>query len=212
MVKSAKRCLRKSIGRQSLTFDELSTLVVEVEYSRPLSYVSEEDADGALTPSHLLTGHRVLSLPDPTVTDEEDPDYEPSAGDLSRRMQHLRKTFDQFWDRWKREYLQELREQHTSESTQSGIRRGIQEGEPVILYDENQPRGLWRLGRVTELISSTDDHIRATKVKVMSTTGRPTILQPSNSSIHWRPEKQAWTMEPLKQKPPQGKLTHLSQG
>ena len=30
---------------------------------------------------------------------------------------------------------------------------------------------------MTELISSTDDHIRAAKVKVMSATGRPTILQ-----------------------------------
>ena len=31
MVKSVKRCLRKSIGRTSLHFDELNTLMTEVE-------------------------------------------------------------------------------------------------------------------------------------------------------------------------------------
>lgn len=48
MIKSAKRCMRKSIGRNSLTYDELLTLVTEVEAvlnSRPLTYVSSEELD-----------------------------------------------------------------------------------------------------------------------------------------------------------------------
>ena len=46
MIKSAKRCLRKVIGRNFLTYDELLTLVVEVVAvinSRPLPYVSSEN-------------------------------------------------------------------------------------------------------------------------------------------------------------------------
>ena len=31
MIKSAKRCLKKSVGRVSLTYDELLTLVTEIE-------------------------------------------------------------------------------------------------------------------------------------------------------------------------------------
>ena len=43
MVKSVKRCLKKSIGRARLTYDELLTTLVEVEMilnSRTLSYVA----------------------------------------------------------------------------------------------------------------------------------------------------------------------------
>ena len=70
MIKSAKRCLKKSVERASVTYDELSTLVTEIEAvlnSRPLTYVSTVDLEEPLTPSHLLLGYRILSLPDPTT-------------------------------------------------------------------------------------------------------------------------------------------------
>ena len=91
MIKSAKRCLRKAIGRNCLTYDELLTLVIEVEAvlnSRPLGYVSSEDAEEPLTPSHLLVGYRVMSLPDTSVPD--DPDYTPEG---SGDWRELRTSF-----------------------------------------------------------------------------------------------------------------------
>ena len=100
IIKSAKRCLKKSVGRACLTYDELLTIVTEVEAvlnSRPLSYVSMDDLDEPLPPSHLLRGYRVLS---PTLS--EDPDYDESANDLNRRMKHLLKTCEKFWKRWKK--------------------------------------------------------------------------------------------------------------
>ena len=109
MIKSAKRCLKKSVGIASLTYDELSTFVTEIEAvlnSRPLTYVSTDDLEEPLTPSHLLLGYRVLSLPDPTLSN--DPDYSESANDLDRRMKHLLKTSEKFWKCWKKEYLLEL--------------------------------------------------------------------------------------------------------
>ena len=69
MVQSVKRCLRKNIGSAKLSYDELSTALTEVEAivnSRPISYLSSEDLEEPLTPSHLMIGHRVLSLPDST--------------------------------------------------------------------------------------------------------------------------------------------------
>lgn len=67
LVKSTKRCLQKQIARAHFSFDALLTAVTEIEAvinSRPLSYVSGEDLEEPLTPSHLLVGRRILSLPD----------------------------------------------------------------------------------------------------------------------------------------------------
>ena len=66
LIQSTKRCLKRTIGGSRLSYDELLTAVIEVELilnSRPLSYVSTEDLEEPLTPSHLITGRRLLSLP-----------------------------------------------------------------------------------------------------------------------------------------------------
>ena len=72
--------------------------------SRPLSYVSTEDIEEPLTPSHLTIGRRVLSLPN-TVSycdeDESDDEVDLSHEGLERRLKHLNKTLDHFWKRWK---------------------------------------------------------------------------------------------------------------
>ena len=46
MVKSVKRCLKKSLGNSSLSYDELLTALIEIEMvvnSHPLSFVSSND-------------------------------------------------------------------------------------------------------------------------------------------------------------------------
>ena len=138
MIKSAKRCLKKSVGKNCLSFDELHTLVVEIEAvlnSRPLTYVSSEDPEEPLTPSHLLVGFRILSLPGPEVSD--DPDYSPE--ELTRRANHLSQILQHFWNRWKREYLLELREFHRSRE-RYGSTYVVQRGDVVTIYDEGHPR------------------------------------------------------------------------
>ena len=103
MVKLAKRCLKKSVGRARLTYDEVLTVLAELEMilnSRPLSYVSSEDIEESLTPSHLLIGHRVLNLPDTAVTCSEgdvDEDIDVSQKSLSKRARHLSVIMEYFW-------------------------------------------------------------------------------------------------------------------
>lgn len=59
-VKRAKRHLRRVIGAQQLTFEELATLLVQVEgclNSRPITALTEDANDSvALPPAHLLIG------------------------------------------------------------------------------------------------------------------------------------------------------------
>ena len=73
------------MGPAKLSYDELLTALTEVEMvlnSRPLMYVSADDFEEPLTPSHLLIGRRVMSLPDPVPSD--DSDKEVTANLLSR--------------------------------------------------------------------------------------------------------------------------------
>ena len=95
MIKSAKRCLKKCLGRSTLSYDELLTFITETEAvlnSRPLTFVSMDDLEEPLTPSHLFCGYRVLSLPDEVVPDMEE--YCPNPSKLNRRAKHLKLTLD----------------------------------------------------------------------------------------------------------------------
>ena len=71
MVKSTKRCLRKMIGRAHFSFDELLTALAEIEAvinSRPLFYLTADDVEEPLTPSHPLVGRRILGTKDSQLT------------------------------------------------------------------------------------------------------------------------------------------------
>ena len=96
----------------------------------------DSDVTEPLTPSHLLVGYRILTLPDASVPAETDDDYTPE--NLTRRAAHLAKTLERFWKRWKREYLLELREFHRT-SQQGGAAYLLKPGEVVTVYDEGHP-------------------------------------------------------------------------
>jgi len=60
---------KKTLGKARLTYEELLTVLIEVECilnSRPLTYLYPDDLEEPLTPSHLSNGRRMLSLPDVT--------------------------------------------------------------------------------------------------------------------------------------------------
>ena len=56
MMRSTKHCLKKVIGRAHISRDELTTEIEALLYHRPLSYVSGEDIEEPITPSHLVVG------------------------------------------------------------------------------------------------------------------------------------------------------------
>ncbi|KMQ88133.1 hypothetical protein RF55_12431 [Lasius niger] len=104
VVKSAKHHLRRVIGNATLTFEEMTTLLTQIEAclnSRPLSPLTDDPEDlTALTPGHLLIGTALTAVPEPFLQDV-------SANRLSR-WQLLQQMQDQFWSCWKLEYLQSL--------------------------------------------------------------------------------------------------------
>lgn len=181
LIKSVKRCLRKMIGQAKLTYDELSTAVIEVEAiinSRPLTYVSSDDLEEPLTPSHLLVGRRILSLPDNLSyqRDNNDEDFEVDSDHLNKRVKHLANVINQFWKRWRREYLLELRESHRNNQGRSGD-SPIAADDMVLVHDEHQPRGFWKLARVKETIVGKDGRVRGAVLKLPAKDGQTTLLR-----------------------------------
>ena len=85
LVGCTKRCLRKIIGQAKFSYDELLTAVTEVEMvlnSRPLTYVSANDLEEALTPSHLMVGRRLMNVPDHSCQEPEA--YEVTPDDITK--------------------------------------------------------------------------------------------------------------------------------
>ena len=119
MVGCVERCLKKVLGNARLTYDELLTVLTEVEAtlkSRPLTYDYDNPTEGeVLTPAHLLYGRRLLSLPEQPR--EEDDEAETS---YRRRYKYVNETLQHFWKKWQREYLANLRESHDCNAQATG--------------------------------------------------------------------------------------------
>ena len=170
LVRSVKRCLKKMLGLARLTYDELLTALVEVEMvlnSRPLTVVSAEDLEEPLTPSHLIVGYRLREAPDPQCPDHDE--FEVDSDIATKRARYLNRTISQFWQRWRKEYLVGLREMHCQPKRKSHAPR-IAVGDVVIILDE-QPRAMWKLGIVEELLIGADGENRAAVLRV-SNQGR----------------------------------------
>ncbi|XP_068721096.1 uncharacterized protein [Montipora capricornis] len=163
MVGSVKRFLHKVISNARLTFNELLTVLVEVEgtlNSRPLTYEYNNPEGEVITPAHLIYGRRLQSLPE--VSEEED----ESESTCARRCKYLNQKLQHFWKRWQLEYLMDLRESHRVQS--SSNRKSPKVGDLVTVYDEGTKRGSWKLAVVERLIAGKDKEVRVAHVRVIT--------------------------------------------
>ena len=136
-----KSAIKKVLGRAHISLQMLQTIVVEVEAllnDRPLTYISQDPNDPEpLTPSHLLAGRRITSLPYETQTIDEinNPSYDEHSR-LSKDAKTQALLLQHFTSRWKNEYLTSLREFHrTSGSNDCKIATG-----DIVLVHDDGPR------------------------------------------------------------------------
>lgn len=126
---------------------------------RPLT-VSEIDNPYSLeplTPNHILTGNTSSPLPPPGEFLKEDI-Y------IRKRWRRVQFLMEQFWSRWRREYLAQI----TLRQKWHGVRRNIKEGDIVLVKDVDLPRNQWPLGGVIESNPDEDGLVRRVKVKLQS--------------------------------------------
>ena len=86
MVHVVKRSLRKVLSKSKLTYEELLTIICEIESvvnSRPLCYDYNDSIEEVITPSHLLLGRRVL-----TKLDSDFNENSMDCNALSRRVHY----------------------------------------------------------------------------------------------------------------------------
>ncbi|GJQ75542.1 hypothetical protein Trydic_g17627 [Trypoxylus dichotomus] len=103
-IKSLKTHFCKMTKNLILTFEEAYALLTEIEAimnSRPLGHLSSDPNDPKpLTPDHFLIGDQMLELCSYQHT-------EVPRNRLLRR-EHLQYLKQHFWNRWRREYLDNL--------------------------------------------------------------------------------------------------------
>ena len=86
LVRSTKHCLKKTLASARVSYEELLSIVVEIEgilNSRPLMYMDDE-LRSPLTPSQLIIGHRLLSKEEKTPSK-----MLPTGSELSRCAKYL---------------------------------------------------------------------------------------------------------------------------
>lgn len=163
LVRSVKTALLSTLKEKSPREETLHTLLLEVEHivnSRPLTPVSADLEEEALTPNHFLIGRSSGTTPIGTFKDECDKkSWEQS--------QHLA---DYFWKRWIKEYQPLL-------LTRAGnmLFENPKVGDVVLITDGNLPRCIWPRGEIVRTLPGNDGIVRV--VEVRTNTGilkRPT--------------------------------------
>lgn len=186
-VRRLKFHLKRVIGEQKLTFEELSTVLAQIEgclNSRPLCPLSENPDDDCLTPAHFLASGPVLTI------------FETER-DLRTRWQLAQRVFQDVWNRWKNEYLTQL--QTRSKWTQQ--KENIKLNDVVIIHDDNLPAGKWAMGRVVELHPGRDGLVRVVTLKTKTGYMKRPIIKLSPLPVHNTPNKdeQKSTTDPVEE-------------
>ncbi|KAL0150932.1 hypothetical protein M9458_053851 [Cirrhinus mrigala] len=159
---------RDLLGKASLNFEEMTTILTEVEAvlnSRPLSYLhSEADEPQPLTPSHFLIGKRLTSLPPKAVVSESS--YSNLTKEhANRRWKYRQRLLTTIWNRWRKDYLMDLKSAHKSDSVKATV---LKEGDVVLIGEDRVPRQTWKMGTIEKLHSGRDGLVRSCSVRTSS--------------------------------------------
>ncbi|GAB1869103.1 Integrase catalytic domain-containing protein [Camponotus japonicus] len=156
-VKSTKYHLRWVIGEAKLTFEEMSTLLAQIEAclnSRPLQAMSDDPDDfSTLTPGHFLIGAPLLAIPEPSLAQE--------VPNTLSRWQLLQQMRDHFWQRWSREYIHTL----TSRPKWLKDERTPEVGALCLIRSEASPPTRWPLARIVKLHPGDDGIVRVVTLR-----------------------------------------------
>ncbi|XP_064106577.1 uncharacterized protein LOC135215610 [Macrobrachium nipponense] len=154
LIGNVRRVLDVVLGTQQLDYEGLCTLFCEVEAtvnSRPLTIVTSDSRDPApLTPNKLLN------------MGESPAGCHVATGSYSKqRWKQVQHMAEQFWARWKREYLSGLQQRQKWFKE----RRNVRVGDIVLMVNESVARCHWPLARVVQTKAGKDGLVRTVTVR-----------------------------------------------
>ena len=173
-IRTVRNVLNGIVKRSGsrLTTASLRTLFYEamaVVNSRPLSVESLESPTDPrpLTPNHILTMKSSGICPPPGVFDD-------ASLYVRQRWRCVQSLADEFWQRWRKEYLSPLQRRRKWQTPQ----QNAEVGDVVCLHDVATCRGDWKTARVIEVFPSDDGLVRSVKLRMATSAldknGRPT--------------------------------------
>lgn len=158
LIGVVKKAMHKVIGKATLSWNELTEVLLDVETQvnrRPLGYVEDDVELPILTPASFMF-QRTNQLPELQTWRIEDTN-------LRKRARFLQTCKDQMWNRWQREYLTALRERHNLVHKTANYK--VRVGDIVLVRSDNKNRGKWPLAFVQQIYPGRDGHTRGVQLK-----------------------------------------------
>ena len=149
------------LGPRRLTYDEFSTLLQEagsIVNNTPLCEVSDHPDDPMpITPAALLT---LRESDDHPALEQFDSKELLSYG--TQRWRRCQFLAQEFWLRWRRDYLDDLNKRHKWKTRQPCITIG----DVVMLREKSLKRNHWPIARVSDVKKGKDGLVRVVTIVV----------------------------------------------
>lgn len=159
-IRSARAIIDSLMMENNQHFDDevFRTFLCEVESimnSRPItSEASNDPTIEALTPNHLLTMKSKLVMPPPG-------EFQRSDLYCRKRWRVVQHLANQFWLRWKKEYVLLLQQRQKWNNP----KRNFAIDDVVLLKDEECKRNQWPLARITSVYTDDDGLVRSVELR-----------------------------------------------
>ncbi|GFW64971.1 integrase catalytic domain-containing protein [Trichonephila clavipes] len=173
-IRSVKFHLKRVSGKIILTFEELTTLLTQIEgllNFKPLSYVNGSDIKciSTLTPSHFLTGDVLFS-----VLEEL-----PSTSNHRDRRELLQNIKRGFWKQWCSDFLSSLQPRKRWQDAQPNLKE-----DDIVLIKEESPPGTWPMARVLQVHPENDVLVWVATVKTQDSVLKRPVHKLHKLSIY----------------------------
>jgi len=149
-----KKLLKRVIGRASLKYEELVTILCDAEAvinSRPMTYLSEDPRDlFPLTPAMFLQDIQTVGMPDLDHLDKVN---------FSRRFRYQQNLRETLRRRFRDEYLDLLVRQPKKSRSKT-----VKEGQVVLIGCDNKKKLDWPMGVVISFLPGIDNCVRVVKL------------------------------------------------
>ena len=153
------------------------TIIKEIEMvlnNRPITYLyTKSHLIEPVIPNKLLFGRNLLYTNTkhfPAKTDETN---------LTKQCQRTNTLLKNFWNRWRQQYLKELREFNKIKNCH-GILLKPNVSNVVLIEDKNLKRMDWRIGKIDKLLCSKDGQVRSAEIIVIKNGWKLKLRRPVN--------------------------------